>query len=62
MPYPPKPNEIHLLMEVYHMFLYGLRATLSDEGLVAEEMRQHHMTIDELDDYYWKEDRSEENA
>jgi len=49
-------------MEVYHMFLYGLRATLSDEGLVAEEMRQHHMTVDELDDYYWKEDESEKNA
>jgi hypothetical protein len=49
-------------MEVYHMFLYGLRNTLSDEGLVAEEMRQHHMTIDELDDYYWKEKDGEKDS
>ena len=44
------------------MFLYGLRDTLSDEGHVAEEMRQHHMTTDELDDFYWKEDTSEKDA
>jgi hypothetical protein len=44
------------------MFLYGFRGTLSDEGHVAEEMRQHHMTIDELDDYYWKEDGDEKDA
>ncbi len=44
------------------MFLYGFRGTLSDEGHVAEEMRQHHMTTDELDDYYYKEDQDEEDA
>jgi hypothetical protein len=44
------------------MWTYGLKSTLSDEGHVAEEMRQHHMTIDELDDYYWKEDPSEEDS
>jgi len=50
-------------MEVYHMAdLYDFFYGMSDEGYVAEEMRRHHMTIDELDDFYYKEDTSEEDA
>jgi hypothetical protein len=54
-PYPPKPNEILLLMEVYHMYLVGTYIPESDEGLYAELIRFHRSGEGELDDLPWKE-------
>ena len=44
------------------IYPYNFFDGMSEEGMVAEEMRRHHMTVDELDDTYWKEDRSEEDT
>jgi hypothetical protein len=54
LPYPPKPNETILLMEVYHMPT-GIHYPVSDEGIYAELMRFHREGEGDLDDMDWKE-------